>query len=93
MTKRFTLPATGPLLATESDATDLIGELYGHNAELVVIPVSRLKPEVFRLSNSLLGLFLQHEQSCGPCWGLIEGRATEGMGPCGAPTHSSKSAF
>jgi hypothetical protein len=55
----YSLPATGPLLASEADATDLIGEMYGSDTDAIVIPVSRLKPEVFTLSNGLLGHFLQ----------------------------------
>lgn len=55
----YTLPSTGPLIATERDATDIIGETYGSGAELVVIPAERLSPEFFRLASGLAGNFLQ----------------------------------
>jgi hypothetical protein len=55
----YHLPATGPLLATPADFNDIIGEAFGQNAELVVLPVERLAPEFFRLSSGLAGDALQ----------------------------------
>lgn len=55
----YTLPAAGPLIATEDDGRDLIGEAFGHGAELVVIPAARLAPEFFQLSSGLAGAILQ----------------------------------
>jgi hypothetical protein len=53
------LSSDGPLIATERDVTDIIGETYGTGAELIVIPVSRLPPEFFRLASGLAGAVLQ----------------------------------
>ncbi|MET0530453.1 MAG: DUF4180 domain-containing protein [Microvirga sp.] len=55
----FTLPADGPVIASEADATDFIGEAMFSGADLLVIPVSRLAPEFFRLSTGLAGAILQ----------------------------------
>ena len=55
----LTLAADGPLIATENDANDIIGEAFGAGAETVVIPVSRLSPEFFRLASGLAGAVLQ----------------------------------
>ena len=56
---RFVLPAQGPLIATEADATDLIGEAAFSGAEMMVVPVGRLAPEFFQLSTGLAGAILQ----------------------------------
>ncbi len=53
------LEASGPLLSTEQDALDILGSLYGQEAEIVVIPTSRLAPEFFQLRTKLAGLFVQ----------------------------------
>lgn len=53
------LPKDGPLLATEADANDYIGEAWGADAQRVVFPASRLSPEFFRLSSGLAGAVLQ----------------------------------
>lgn len=53
------VPAEGPTLSSEQDALDLIGELYGLEAEWVLIPVARVDDEFFQLSNRRAGLFLQ----------------------------------
>ena len=55
----YTLSSDGPPLATEQDALDAIGQSYGTGAELMVIPVSRLPPDFFRLSTGLAGAILQ----------------------------------
>lgn len=55
----FVVPSTGPLLATERDALDLIGETYGREVDVIAIPRSRLAPEVFELRTGLLGAFAQ----------------------------------
>lgn len=55
----LSLPADGPLLATERDANDIIGDAFGQDADLVVIPAGRLSPEFFRLSSGLAGAVLQ----------------------------------
>lgn len=52
------LPATGPLLSSETDATDILGQLYG-DADWVAIPVERLAPDFWVLKNRKAGLFIQ----------------------------------
>ena len=49
----------GALLAKESDALDLIGEAAGQDASWVVLPVSRLHEDFFRLETRLAGSVLQ----------------------------------
>ena len=56
MTTYF-VPPTGSLLTQESDALDIIGEAFGQQAALVVIPIERLSPDFFRLG--LAGAILQ----------------------------------
>lgn len=53
------LAAEGPLLGSEADAVSLLGELYGSEATWLAIPIARLEPDIFQLSNRKLGLFLQ----------------------------------
>lgn len=56
-----TLAADGPLLASERDALDLIGE-HG-DAEVIVVPESRLAPAFFELKTKLAGEFFQRLQN------------------------------
>jgi len=53
------IPAEGPALATERDATDIIGALYGREVDLVVVPAVRLDASFFRLRTGVAGGFLQ----------------------------------
>ena len=53
------LPPTGPLLSSEADATDILGQLYGEDADWVAIPVERLAPDFWVLKNRQAGLFIQ----------------------------------
>ena len=55
----YFVPPTGSLLTQESDALDIIGEAFGQQAALVVIPVERLSPDFFRLGTGLAGAILQ----------------------------------
>jgi len=55
----FELDAEGPPIAAEQDALDLIGETYGQDVELILIPVSRLTPDFFRLRTGLAGNIIQ----------------------------------
>nr|WP_295883228.1 DUF4180 domain-containing protein [uncultured Devosia sp.] len=57
------LEATGPLLAGEQDALDLIGETYGTDADIIVVPVARLDPEFFKLRSGMAGAFFQKLQN------------------------------
>jgi hypothetical protein len=59
----FEVAATGPLLATEQDALDLIGETYGTDADIIVVPVTRLHPQFFELRSGLAGGFIQKLQN------------------------------
>jgi hypothetical protein len=58
-TKAYLLAPDGPKVASEQDAVDIIGQLWGQTAELVVIPVDRFADGVFDLSTTLLGHFTQ----------------------------------
>lgn len=51
--------AEGVLLASPRDASDLVGEVLSAEAELVVIPATRLSPDFLRLSSGLAGEVLQ----------------------------------
>lgn len=53
------LPATGPALGTEADAVDLMGNLFGTEADCIGIPIERCEPDFFDLANRKLGLFTQ----------------------------------
>ena len=55
----FLLPADGPLIAAESDILDPIGNAGYNGADTLVIPVSRLSPDFFKLSTGLAGAILQ----------------------------------
>ena len=55
----FTLPADGPVIAAESDILDPIGNASYSGADTLVIPVSRLSPDFFKLSTGLAGAILQ----------------------------------
>ncbi|GLZ36867.1 DUF4180 domain-containing protein [Actinokineospora sp. NBRC 105648] len=45
----------GALVASEADAVDLIGETYGTDASVVVLPVERLDDRFFTLRTRLAG--------------------------------------
>lgn len=53
----------GPSLASEQDALDLLGEIYGTEAEIIVVPVHRFSPAFFDLSNRQAGHFFQKMQN------------------------------
>ena len=54
-TRVLTLPADGPVIASEAAALDVLGDAFGQDAGLVAIPVARLDPEFFRLRSGLAG--------------------------------------
>jgi hypothetical protein len=56
---KFILPAEGPQIAAESDILDPIGNAGYNGADMLVIPVSRLSPDFFKLSTGLAGAILQ----------------------------------
>lgn len=47
--------AEGPLLAAPGDTNDFISEVWGQEAGMAVIPVSRLGPDFLKLSTRLAG--------------------------------------
>lgn len=51
--------ADGPPIDSDRAANDLIGEAWGWEATLVVVPVERLGPEFFRLRSGLAGVITQ----------------------------------
>lgn len=55
----FHVPSDGPPIATEADFIDIIGNASYSGAECIVMPVSRLTPEFFRLGTGLAGAILQ----------------------------------
>jgi hypothetical protein len=59
------LPETGPLLSTEADAVDVIGQMYGQDVDYVAIPVARMAPEFWNLRTTLAGLFIQKFRNYG----------------------------
>ena len=53
------LDPSGPVIVDGQSVVDLIGEIWGQDADLLVVPVERLAPEFFRLSTGLAGEVLQ----------------------------------
>ncbi|MFF9086315.1 DUF4180 domain-containing protein [Streptomyces sp. NPDC014991] len=49
----------GPLLDGESAALDLIGDAFGHDAQLVAVPVERIADDFFRLRSGVAGAVVQ----------------------------------
>lgn len=59
------LPEEGPLLGTETDALDILGQTYGTEANIIVIPAARLLPDFLRLRSGMAGAFIQKLQNYG----------------------------
>lgn len=55
----------GPVLGTERDAIDVIGDTFGQDVDLVVFPTDRLTDDFFWLSSGLAGAVLQKFQNYG----------------------------
>ncbi|WP_417308538.1 DUF4180 domain-containing protein [Devosia sp.] len=49
----------GPVLASEADAGEVMGETFGTQIDMVALPVELLAPEFFQLSTGLAGALLQ----------------------------------
>jgi len=49
----------GPVIRTEADALDLMGQVYWDEVELMVLPVPRLTPEFFDLGTGVAGALTQ----------------------------------
>jgi hypothetical protein len=58
-TPAMSLSNEGAAIDSERDATDLIGEALGVDAQLVAIPVGRMSADFFTLSTRKAGLFIQ----------------------------------
>ncbi|MGV3622036.1 MAG: DUF4180 domain-containing protein [Archangium sp.] len=57
--KTLTLDATGPLIATGADVSNLIGQTWGQEVDEIVVPVCRLADAFFDLKTGLAGEVLQ----------------------------------
>lgn len=53
------LDAEGTAIANEMDAAEVIGACFGTKVELIAIPIGRLAPDFFDLSNGMLGAVVQ----------------------------------
>lgn len=53
------LEPDGPLVASEQDAVDLVGEMLSAGAEMVVVPVSRLPASFFALRSGVAAAIVQ----------------------------------
>jgi hypothetical protein len=53
------LPGTGPAIADEASAMDVVGQAFGDAAEVVAVPVTRLTPDLVRLSSGVAGAVVQ----------------------------------
>ena len=49
----------GPTLASETDATDLIGAAFGHDVALLAVPIARLSSDFFVLRTRVAGDIVQ----------------------------------
>lgn len=57
--KKHVLEVEGPVIATAADVNTLIGSMWGVEADVVVIPVSRLHEDFFDLKTGLAGELVQ----------------------------------
>jgi hypothetical protein len=55
----FVCDPEGAVLASEADALDLIGGLWGIEAEWLALPVARLSPDFLTLRTGLAGAVIQ----------------------------------
>ncbi|CAN5299166.1 hypothetical protein BH11PSE2_BH11PSE2_02700 [soil metagenome] len=53
------LSTGGPLIRTDREAADRVGEALSHRANLIVLPVERLGDDFFRLSTRIAGEIIQ----------------------------------
>ncbi|MEU0052277.1 DUF4180 domain-containing protein [Streptomyces sp. NPDC006309] len=61
----------GPLLDGESAALDLIGDAYGHDVQLVALPVERIADDFFRLRSGVAGAVVQKFVSYRLCLAVL----------------------
>lgn len=62
-TRLYFVAAEGPALSSEQDALDLLGEIYGTEADMIVVPAGRFAPGFFDLSTKMAGHFFQKLQN------------------------------
>jgi hypothetical protein len=58
-TRVLVCSSDGPVLRDDRDAADVIGEAWGQDATLVVVPVERLDPCFFSLASGVAGAIVQ----------------------------------
>ncbi|MFD3263241.1 DUF4180 domain-containing protein [Phenylobacterium ferrooxidans] len=63
--------AEGPRLSTGRDATDIIGEAYGAEVDVIALPAARLTDEFFDLSTRLAGEFVQKFVNYGAALAIV----------------------
>jgi hypothetical protein len=61
--KLYFAAGEGSSLATEQDALDLLGETYGQEIDMIVVPVQRFPSSFFDLSTRQAGHFFQKMQN------------------------------
>lgn len=59
MTRTLEVDAEGPALGSERDAVTLIGDAIGAQADLIVVPVTRLADDFFNLETRVAGDMVQ----------------------------------
>lgn len=62
-TRLYFVAAEGPALSSEQDALDLLGEIYGTETDMIVVPAGRFAPGFFDLSTKMAGHFFQKLQN------------------------------
>jgi hypothetical protein len=55
----FSCDPDGPVIAGDREVLDVIGDAFGHGAELVAVPVSRLSEDFFVLRTRVAGEIVQ----------------------------------
>lgn len=73
----FALAAEGPLLGGAMSATDLIGEAYAANPDVIAVPVSRLAPGFLELRSGIAGEVFQKMEQYGQRLAVLGDIATE----------------
>lgn len=58
-TRVLTVAPDGPAIGDEQSALDVIGEAFGAEAEVVVVPVERLGADFFELRSGVAGAVVQ----------------------------------
>ncbi|WP_298019026.1 DUF4180 domain-containing protein [uncultured Parasphingopyxis sp.] len=61
----YILDSDGSAIGSERDATDLISEAAGTDAQMIAIPTARLDPGFLDLSTRMAGLFVEKLQTYG----------------------------